>query len=534
MGLEMKEGLHTVIGVALMNVLAAVAFSAASSTPSLAAAIPVATYHYNNSRAGSNTSETILTPANVSVNQFGKLFSLPVDGGIYAQPLYVPNLTIPGSGTHNVVYVATQHNSLYAFDADNGANLWSKNLGPYQPAPQNCTEPGDIGIIGTPVIQSNTIFAVAATLRSGTPQQELHALDITTGAERSSSPVVITASVPGTGFGSVGGILTFNALTEFQRPALLLDYGVLYIGFAAHCDDNAYSAQGHGWLFAYNTKTLHLNSSFVVTPNGFGGGIWASGGGPAVDAYHNIYFSTGDGTFDVDQGGIDYGDSVIKLSSSTLSLLDYFTPYNQAILEANGGDLGSGGILILPDQGTSPTHLLMTAGKAGFIYLINRDNLGQYNTSRDNVVQENGQIVGLFSTPAMWQNRLYFVGSGYTGGDYPKAFSLSRGRMSNYPTSQATLPYPYPGAVPVVSANGATNGILWALQHGGTASGNEVLHAYDATNLAHELYNSEQAGNRDLPGLAGRQFESIIVVNGKVYVPTAQPQLSVFGLLPRH
>lgn len=526
----MKKGFRAALGLALMNLIAAGAYSIAGPTLSLASAVPILTYHYNNTRTGANASETILTPANVNVSHFGKLFSRPVNGGIYAQPLYVPNLSIPGHGPHNVVYIATQHNWLYAFDADNGATLWAKNLGPYQPNPQGCTEPGDTGVIGTPVINrlTNTIYAVAATLRSGTPRQELNALDITTGARRSPSPVVITARVPGTGFGSVGGTLTFNALTEFQRPALLLNNGAIYIGFAAHCDYQPFSAQGHGWLFAYNASTLRQNGSFVVTPNGFGAGIWASGGGPAADANGNIYFSTGDGTFDVDKGGIDYGDSVIKLSPG-LSLLDYFTPYNQAQLEANAADLGSGGILLLPTQSTSPNHLLVTAGKAGFIYLINRDSLGRY--TMNGVVQVNGHIVGLFSTPTFWNNHLYFAGTGYNGGDAPKAFSFSGGRMSTNPTSQAAVTYPYPGAVTVVSANGGTNGILWALQHGGTASGNEVLHAYNATNLANELYNSDQAGSRDLPGLVGKQFESIIVTNGKVYVPTGQPQLSVFGLL---
>jgi len=525
----MKKGFRAALGVALMNLLAAGAYSIAGPALSLASAVPILTYHYNNTRTGTNASETILTPANVNVSHFGKLFSRPVNGGIYAQPLYVPNLSIPGHGTHNVVYVATQHNWLYAFDADNGATLWTRNLGPYLPRPQSCTEPGDIGIIGTPVIQSTTMYAVAATLRSGTPRQELHALDITTGVERSSSPLAITARVRGTGFGSVNGFITFDALTEFQRPALLLNNGVVYIGFAAHCDYTAFTAQGHGWLFAYNASTLHQNGSFIVTPNGFGGGIWASGGGPAADANNNIYFSTGDGTFDVNQRGIDYGDSVIKLSPS-LSVLDYFTPHNQAALEAGESDLGSGGTLLLPTQSTSPNHLLVTAGKAGFIYLIDRDSLGKYH-SVDNVVQINGNIVGLFSTPTFWNNHLYFAGSGYNGGDAPKAFSFSGGRMSNNPTSQAATTYPYPGAVTVVSANGVTNGILWALQHGGTASGNEVLHAYNATNLANELYNSNQAGSRDLPGLVGKQFESIIVTNGKVYVPTGQPQLNVFGLL---
>jgi hypothetical protein len=534
---QMKERFYGVTVVTMAIVVVAAVFNAASPAPSQASAIPILTYHYNKARTGANTSETILTPGNVNYMRFGKLFSRKVESGIYAQPLYVPNVSIPTKGIHNVVYVATQHNWLYAFDADNPTTtmpLWSKNLGPYQPTPQGCAGPGDIGIIGTPVINlpTNTMYAVAATLRNGIAQQELNAIDITTGARRSPSPVVITATVSGSGFGSVAGKLTFNGLTEFQRPALALD-GSLYIGFAAHCDFQPYSAQGHGWLFSYNPTTLQRNSSFIVTRNGFGGGIWASGGGPAVDAFHNIYFSTGDGTFDMNQQGVvvDYGDSVIKLSSS-LSPQDYFTPFNEAVLEANEADLGSGGTLLLPDQSTSPVHLLVTAGKVGFIYLINRDSLGHYSSSRDNVVQENGQIVGLFGTPAFWNNRLYFVGTGYNGGDYPKVFSFSGGRISSTPTSQGAHTYPFPGAVPVVSANGNTNGILWALQHGGTASGNEVLHAYDATNLAHELYNSEQAGIRDYPGRAGSEFESIIVDNGKVYVPTDQPQLTVFGLLP--
>jgi outer membrane protein assembly factor BamB len=529
----MKERFYRAAVAAIVDTVVAVIFNAISAASSMAAAIPILTYHYDNARSGANISETILTPANVNMAQFGKLFSVPVDSGIYAQPLYVPNLSIPGLGVHNVVYIATQHNYLYAFDADNGATLWSVKLGPYQTR-ANCTEPGDIGIIGTPVIQGNTLYAVAAELINGVQQQVLHALDITTGKDLANSPVVITASVPGTGYGSVGGILTFSGHTEFQRPALLFNNGTLYIGFAAHCDFKPYSAQGHGWLLAYNASTLQLNSSFVVTPNGFGGGIWASGGGPAVDANNNIYFSTGDGTFDVNQNGIDYGDSVIKLSPNSLSLLDYFTPSNQANLVAHEMDLGSGGTVLLPDQSTSPTHLMVTAGKQGKVYLINRDNLGHYSTSTDNVVQKLSALKGLFSTPAFWNSNLYFAGSAYSGADYPKAFSLSHGKISKNPTSQAATSYPYPGAVTIVSANGQSNGILWALQHGGTASGNEVLHAYDATNLANELYNSDQApGGRDWPGPVGKEFESIIVDNGKAYVPTSgQPQLSVFGLLP--
>ena len=524
----MKKRFRDIIGLALMTVLAAVV-SSATPTPSLASAIPVLTYHYNNTRTGANTSETILTPANVNVSHFGKLFSLPVDDRIYTQPLYVPGLTIAGK-VHNVVYVATRNNSVYAFDADNGAKLWSRILGPTQPPPQNCSAFGNVGIFGTPVITANSIYVVAATLRSGLPaRQELHALNISTGAEQHSY-TVITASVPGTGRGSVGGRLTFNPRTEFQRPALLSDNGSIYVGFAAYCDYAADSAQGHGWIFAYNASTLQLESNFVVTPNGIGGGIWASGGGPAADSNHNIYFSTGDGTFDVNSGGVDYSDSVLKLSSGRLSLLDYFTPSNQLMLEDQALDLGSGGVLLMPPQSTTPHNLLVTAGKQNLIYVINRDNLGHYTLSQ--VVQENRNIKGLFSTPTFWNNRLYFAGSDYTGDDSPRVFSVSGGRMSTYPTSQAGI-YPYPGAVTVVSANGTNNGILWALQHGGTSSGNDVLHAYNALNLTNQLYNSDQAGSRDLPGVVGNQFESILVDNGKVYVPsTGQHQLSIYGLLP--
>jgi outer membrane protein assembly factor BamB len=523
----MKAGFCKAI-VPLINLALVVGFYATSVTPCQAKAIYIVTYHYNNARTGANTRETILTPANVNQNHFGKLFSIPVDSGIYAQPLYVPDLTIPGLGTHNVVYVATQDNWLYAFDADNGATLWSKQLGPYQPPRPKCPYPGNTGIIGTPVIQSHTIYVVAATVQNGTDQEVLHALNITTGAELPFGPVIITATVPGTGYGSSNGVITFSGEIEFQRPALLLNNGMLYIGFGAHCDYGANRTKDHGWLFAYDASTLRRVRSFLVTPNGYGGGIWASGGGPAIDATHNIYFSTGDGTYDINRGGVDYGDSVMKLSPD-LSVLDHFTPYNQAELAAKGKDLGSGGVTILPRQSTSPPDLLITGGKPGTLYVINRNKLGGHSSTKDNVVQEETVLTGLWSTPTFWHNTLYFVDK--RGEGSPKAFAFSGGRISTHPTSQSSTIYPFPGAVPVISANGNTNGILWALQHGGGTLGNEVLHAYDATDLSHELYNSDQAGSRDLAGKAGREFESIIVDNGKVYVPSGQPQLNVYGLL---
>jgi len=489
---------------------------------------PVPTYEYNNARMGADTAETILTPANVNKNSFGKLFSLPVNGLIFAQPLYVPNLPIPGLGTHNVIYVATQHNTLYAFDADNGATLWSASLGSFQ-SMSGCTPEYDMGVMGTPVIApaSKTIYVAALALLNGNPAYQLHALDITSGTERPASPVTVTASVAGMGYGSVNGQLTFSPMNQRQRTALLLDNGIVYVGFASNCDD-AFVAFGHGWLFGYGATTLKLRSLFVSSANGYGSGIWQSGGGPAADANHYKYLSTANGTFDVNQGGNDYGDTVLKLAPNGSAVLDYFTPFNEATLEATDFDLGSGGITLLPDQATSPKHLMITGGKQGRIYLINRDNLGHFHSSADSVVQEWPGTRRLFSTITFWNNRLYFA----EAGDTLRAFSFVGGRMSKNPTSQTLAKFPFPGSGAVVSANGTSNGRVWVEQHGGTASHNEVLHAYDATNLANELYNSDQAGTRDLPGIVGKPFESILVANGRVYVPSGQPQITVFGLLP--
>jgi hypothetical protein len=488
----------------------------------------VTTYHYGNARRGANTSETILKPSNVNMNQFGKLFSLPVDGGILSQPLYVPYLQIPNLGFHNVVFVATQHNSLYAFDADNGKKLWSINLGPY--VPDDGCPSLDSGIIATPVIDptSNTIYLDAKVMRSGTPAHELHAIDIQNGAERPYSPVVVQANVPGTGSGSVGGNLTFDATIERSRSALLLDNGLIYLAFAQDCDVDLPDLD-RGWLLAYNVSNFNQTGVFVTAPDAHGGGIWASGGGPAVDAKHDIYVATGNGHFDANQGGNDYGDSVLRLAPGTLGMIDYFTPHNQATLSTNDEDLGSGGIVLLPAQETSPHHLMVIAGKQGRIYILKRNHPGEYNSNFDNVIQKNNTIQANYSTPSYWNQNLYFAAVG----DYPKAYSFSQGRLSDTPTSSASTTYPYPGAVTVVSANRLIHGILWAMQSGGTASGNEVLHAYKATNLGVELYNSDQAGTRDVPGIPGQSFESILVANGKVYVPSGEPQISVFGLLPQ-
>jgi hypothetical protein len=518
----------------------------------------VLTYHNDIARTGQDLTETQLTPANVNATQFGKLFSLPVDGYVYAQPLYVANLDIPGKGRHNVVFVATEHDSVYAFDADRntGADalpLWHASF--IDPAAGITTLPSDdpnlsqgnifpeVGITGTPVIDdtTSTLYVVAKTreVSGGVFHyfQRLHALDLTTGAEKFGGSVVIQGSVPGTGSGNDGhGNVPFNALIENQRPALLLADGVVYIGWSSHGDIGPY----HGWVMGYNAQTLKQVAIFNVTPNGLGGGIWASGGGPAADGNGNLYLNTGNGQFGPSQGA--YGDSILRLNTSGgLSVADYFTPYNQDYLNANDYDLGSGGVMLLPDQPGPHPHLLIGAGKEGTIYLIDRDNLGQYHDTFDDVVQTIPDGVGLpptdqsfddyygsFDTPAYFNQRVYYVGVG----DVPKAYQLTDGVLSNTPVSEGATSYSYGGATVSISANGTQDGIVWAIEENNYAYGPEVLHAYDANDLAHELYNSNQAGLRDQPGRTNK-FAVPTVANGKVYVPT-QYGVAVYGLLPAY
>jgi hypothetical protein len=499
------------------------------------------TYHNDIARTGQNLREFALTPSAANQTQFGKIFSCPVDGYAYAQPLYVANLAVPGQGIHNVVFVATEHDSVFAFDADNPAclQLWMTSF--INPNAGTTTVPSgdvlsldivpEIGITGTPVIdpRSGTLYVVAKTKENGTYFQRLHALDITTGAEKFSGPVVIQASVAGTGDGSVGGNLPFDPLRQNQRAALLLVNGVIYIAFASHGDNDPY----HGWVLGYDAATLQQVAVFNATPNGSRGGIWQSGNGPAADSSGNIFVTTGNGTFDADVGGIDFGDSFLKLSTNAggLTLVDFFTPFNQAFLSASDLDVGSTGPLLVPDQtGTTHPHLVLGAGKDGNGYLVDRDNMGHFSST------DNSQIVqtiaistsGVFGAPAFWANNVYFLPQD----DVLKAFRLSGGLLSITPTSQASTIFGFPGATPVISANGSANGIAWVLDNSAFAtSGPAVLHAYDATNVATELWNSSQAANsRDQAGPAVK-FTVPTVANGRVYVG-AQNQLTVFGLLP--
>lgn len=515
----------------------------------------VLTWHNDVARTGQNLNESILTPQNVKSTKFGKVFSFSVDGQIYAQPLYVPNVSIPGQGVHNVIYAATENDSVYAFDADglNSAPLWRVSF--INPAvgitPVPCGTDGNssiscnvfpfYGITSTPVIDPNseTMYVVARTAENGSYYQRLHALDITSGAEKFGGPVTIQGSVPGTGAGSVGGIVTFDPLADIQRAGLLLLNGTVYIGWAG---------AAHGWIMGYNAQTLAQTAIFNTTPNSVLGGVWGSGAGLAADALGNIYTSVGDATFDANTGGIDYGDTVLKMNAS-LGVADYFAPKDQGCRAQHDFDLGSAGVMLLPTQsGANPDELVM-AGKGGSpcdasgaspIYLLNQNNLGQYNPNQDQVVEEvNGAVFGYWSNPAYWQGSAsgYIYLAGTTGdagqGDTLKMYSVTNGSISTAPVAQSTNIFPV-GATPSVSSNGTSNGVVWAIERADTLDTRPgmkaaILYAYDATNVATMLYNSAQAGNRDQPG-CGNKFQTPTIANGRVYVGT-QTQLDAFGLL---
>ena len=501
----------------------------------------VTTFHYDNARTGQNVSETSLTLSNVNSNQFGKLFSTTVDGYVYAQPLYLPNVTISGA-KHNVLYVATEHESVYAIDADNGAVLWQQsfinpNAGITTVSSNDvaCTDlVPEIGISSTPVIDpaSGTIYLVTKTKENGSYVQRLHALDIATHAEKFGGPIVIAAN---------SGGRTFNALMQHNRPGLLLVNGHVVIAWASHCDNTPYQ----GWIISYNAATLAqeavLNTE-LNTGAGNDGGIWMSGDGVAADASGNLYFATGNGHYD---GSADFGDSVMKLSSPSggkFSILDWFTPFNQSSLSAGDQDLGAGGVLLLPNlpSGSAHQQLLVVMGKEGKIYLIDRNGMGKLcancASSDTNIVQEiPGASEGIWGAPTFWNNTVYW-GAGRDDGPAGSITAWSfnannSGMLSDSPVSKTSQVFSFPTATPVVSANGNSNGILWILDNSSFGSSCcQVLYAYNASNLGTMLYNSNQAaGSRDVPGGAVK-FSSPVVANGKVYVGS-QKKVSAFGLL---
>jgi uncharacterized repeat protein (TIGR03806 family) len=517
-------------------------------------ALNVLTYHNDNARDGANTNEVLLTLANVNVSTFGRLITYPTDGLIIAQPLYVSGLVIPGQGPHNAVFVATENNSVYAFDADSNAGtneglLWQTNLGiavssfndefgnRYQG-----TYYGDIvpvvGITGTPVIDlaSGTLYVNVhtriATATTTNYYHSIHALNITNGAEQSYSPVIVTNSVPGTGVESTNGVVGFDPRTENQRPGMTLAGGMVYAAYGSYADTDPY----HGWVLGFDATNLAQSANYVfnTTPNAtvatFGvnageGALWMGGNGLCVDASNNLYFATANGSFSANTNGGDYGDSFVKLSTfNGLAVVDYFTPYNQAVMSVNDTDLGSGGTILLPDSvgSASHPHLMVGCGKDGILRLVDRENMGHFNAANDNqIVQEvPGAITGAWSTPAYFNNQIYYQGSG----DVMKGFFISNAIITPTPVSEATINFSALGGTPSISANGTNNAIVWTIQSDG---GPDVLHAYNATNLALELYNSSQNLARDNPGQA-IIMTTATVINGKVLVG-AQYALSIFG-----
>jgi hypothetical protein len=510
------------------------------------------THHNDNLRTGQNLDESVLTPANVNSATFGKLFSYQLDGISFASPLYMANVNVPGQGFHNLVFVATEHDSVYALDADgvSAAPIWhvsfidpAAGITPVPPADTGETGdiPNEIGITGTPVIDptTGTLYVVAKTKEvvggSATYRQRLHALDITTGAERFGGPVAIQASVHGDGVGSQGHRVNFDPLPQNQRPALLLNSGVVYVGFGVHGNPNVY----HGWVIGYAASTLQQVMVYNTTPDARAGGVWQGGGGMATDAAGNIYFATGNGTFDANSGGSDYGDSVVQLRPNG-NVLDYFSPHDQLNLDINDVDLGSGGVLLLPDQNGPNPHLIISAGKGGTIYLISRDNMGHFMANFDTqIVQELPNVFpgGTLETGNRI-NPIYFDGSVYfcAGADHITVFQLNNGLLSIGPTSQSPEVFEYPGGPLAISATGSTNAILWSVQRfgldpsGGGVVAPGVLRAYDPANLATEFYNSDQAGLRDTLDFAAK-FNVPLVANGKVFV-ASENQLTIYGLLP--
>ncbi len=437
-------------------------------------------YRNDNFRTGQNLAESILTPSTVNPSKFGLLFVDAIDAAAYAQPLYVPNVAIPNLGTHNVVYVATENDSVYAFDADQpGPPLWQTSF--INPAlgitPVPSTDLGAcgdlvpiIGITATPVIDptNGTLYVVSKVkLSPGNYKQQLHALDITTGLEQPNSPVTITAKVPGTEGGSSNGMITFNPLLQHDRPALTLANGVVYLSFASHCDIGVY----HGWILGYDEKTLAQEVVYNTTANGSDGGIWMSGCGLGVDTNGDLIAITGNGSFDTNPPTVDYGDSFLRLTpgGGTMSVTSFFTPLNELLLDDEDLDMGAGGNLLLPTQPGPNPDLMIGAGKVGTLYLVNRDSMGGFNASQDQMVQELPSAVGgMFSTPAYWQGTVPNVGLQnmvYTIGvnDQPKIFVLSNGLLQTPPASTAVNTFGFPGASPVISANGTTGGILWAI-----------------------------------------------------------------------
>jgi hypothetical protein len=502
--------------------------------------IDVVTFHYDNLRTGQNTNETTLTTANVTSATFGKLGAFTVDGKVDAQPLYLSNVAIPGKGNKNVLYVVTEHGSVYAFDADSisgntGTYLWKTVTplsGETSSDDRGCNQVSpEIGITATPVIDRarNAIYVVAMSKNSSNNYfQRLHALDLTTGVELFGGPTTITATYPGTGANSSGGNVVFDPSKYKERPGLLQLGGTVYTTWSSHCDAGPYTS----WVMTFNADSLAQTGILNLVPNGNEGGIWMAGAAPGADAAGNVYFIIGNGDFDImlDSNGFpqnsNCGNCFARLSTNGgMKLADYFTPLNTVSESNSDTDFGSGGELLLPDvvDGNGVTrHLAVGSGKDANIYVVDRDNMGKFSAAQDNIYQLiKGQLAG-----GMWSKPSYFNNTVYYGAvnDALKAFPIIGGKLKATPASQSTHNFGYPGATPTISANGTGNGIVWGVDNGG------ILFAYDATDLTKELYDSNQAANnRD--HFSGNKFIVPMIANGKVYVGTPN-SVAVFGLLP--
>jgi hypothetical protein len=512
----------------------------ASRTTSTGAPTDVVTYHNDVARTGQNLNETSLTPQNVAFATFGKIRMLATDGKVDAEPLFLSNVVVPAIGLRDVVYVATEHDSVYAFDANSGSTVWHVSLlgaGETTSDTRGCSQvTPEIGITSTPVIDrsrgpNGIVYVVAMSKTSaGAYVQRLHALDAALGTELLGGPQTIQASYPGNGAGSVGGVVPFDAKQYEERAGLLQVNGQIVTVWTSHCDIDPYT----GWVIAYDAATLAQSSVLNVTPNGSRGGMWMAGAGPAADPQGNVYVLDGNGTFDTALTGAgfpnkgDFGNAFIKIATAGgLSVADYFATFDTVSASNADTDLGSGGAMVFPDfvDGTGATrHLAVGAGKDGHIYVVDRDAMGKFNASSNQNYQDISGAIGgsVFSMPAYFNNTLYYGGAGAK----LKAFPIASARVSSTAASSSGVSFAYPGTTPSISASGSTNGIVWAVENKSPA----VLHAYNATNLATELYNSTLAANsRDSFG-NGNKFITPMIVNGRVYVGTPTG-VAVFGIL---
>ena len=498
----------------------------------------ITTSQVDNARTGAWLHETILTPQNVNAQQFGKLFALKVDGDVYAQPLFLPGVEIPGRGRHDVVYIATEHDSVYAFDAYGNPTtpLWQASLLKQDEIPVDgrdteCFFIGpDVGVTSTPVIdiKTGTLYVLARSktahlISSNEFHQRLHALAITNGVEKFNGPVEIQASVVGKGDGSRGGTVAFEPLRENPRAALLLANSTVYLSWASSCDVGPY----HGWVMAYDAQTLKQKAAINVSPDADDGGIWASDTGIAADKEGNVYAATGNGRFDASQGGRDYGDTLLKLDGRDLSVTDYFTPFNAEQLNREDNDLGSGGPMLLPDQPGPHPHLAVIGGKAPLIYVVDRDRMGHYQSSTNShAVQTIGTRGGIYGSMAYWNHHVYLLADG----DNLRDYEVLNGALKYNAASRFSLPDH--AATPAVSANGSKDGIVWVVSSKGWNSPprTAVLHAVDASDVGHEMWNSEQNPARDRAGL-GLRFNIPTIANGHVYIGVKR-EVDVYGLLP--